>query len=276
MADIDGLPYAIDIPFGNYHYYQILGTYSNTNSKINITTNNSINTLIIGKYAYLGNTSNKTIHARVTQSETLTIQKILNQGVVDGRFNIENQGNFTGGSIIVHDVSNEGYIRNTYIATWRDGGTLQVDKFDNSGIIYYDSGNTVAFDGDNVTIGTINNSGYISTGASGSQTAISIGNTTNSKDTQISISELSNSGLIGDNTALYGITVYAGNASNHPSITNFTNTGLIQQTAAINFQSGTITDFKNDTSGKIKGENFALAFYGDSSKGPTIRHYRIN
>nr|HDV6516682.1 hypothetical protein [Campylobacter jejuni] len=131
------------------------------NQQVTITGNGTSNSLTIGSNGTLtGN--NKVIYVHASNSNTLTLTNLTNNGTINGKIGIENNGNFTG-TIAVNTFENAGQINGQiYMGIWGgNSGTLSIDKFDNSGTII-DNNKGVFFEGKNTNIQTFNNSGFIS------------------------------------------------------------------------------------------------------------------
>ncbi|EOA4576455.1 hypothetical protein ACH1X1_001679, partial [Campylobacter jejuni] len=91
------------------------------------------------------------------------LTNLTNNGTINGKVSVENSnGNFTG-TITVNTFENKGQVNGQiYMGIWSsNSGTLNIDKFDNSGTIV-DGSKGVFFEGKNTNIGTFNNSGFIS------------------------------------------------------------------------------------------------------------------
>ncbi|OEW32635.1 autotransporter, partial [Campylobacter sp. BCW_6464] len=108
------------------------------NQQVTITGNGTSNSLTIGSNGTLGNIGNtgKIIYAHANDSNTLTLTNLTNNGTINGKIGIENNGNFTG-TIAVNTFENTGQINGQiYMGIWgNNSGTLNIDKFDNSGTI---------------------------------------------------------------------------------------------------------------------------------------------
>ncbi|EOC4235937.1 hypothetical protein ACI3V6_000574, partial [Campylobacter jejuni] len=132
------------------------------NQQVTITGNGTSNSLTIGSNGTLtGN--NKVIYVHASNSNTLTLTNLTNNGTINGKVSVENsKGNFTG-TITVNTFENTGQINGQiYMGIWGgNSGTLNIDKFDNSGTII-DNNKGVFFEGKNTNIQTFNNSGFIS------------------------------------------------------------------------------------------------------------------
>ncbi|MFB1644193.1 autotransporter outer membrane beta-barrel domain-containing protein [Campylobacter molothri] len=133
--------------------------------QITITGNGSSNSLTISSGGTLSNENNKAIYAHAKDSETLTITNLKNEGIINGKVNVENsKRNFTG-TITVNTFENKGQINGQiYMGIWGSNqGTLTIDNFNNSGTIKADNGNGIFFEGKNTHIKTFENSGLINT-----------------------------------------------------------------------------------------------------------------
>ncbi|HEH3649587.1 TPA: hypothetical protein SGX95_001633, partial [Campylobacter jejuni] len=196
------------------------------NQQVTITGNGTSNSLTIGSNGTLGSIGNtgKIIYAHANGSNTLTLANLTNNGTINGKIGIENNGNFTG-TIAVNTFENTGQINGQiYMGIWgNNSGTLSIDKFDNSGTITASNGKGVYFEG-NTNIKTFNNSGTITSNS----IAIDVANNSN-------INYFTNSGFI---SAGKGVNIGQG------SMTNFTNAsgGTIQGTEA-----GVLINTKIDT-----------------------------
>ncbi|RQD68923.1 hypothetical protein DZC71_00805, partial [Campylobacter hepaticus] len=160
LAQISG-PQQPAIPYtqGNNYYYTLLGYASGT--AIEISGNETTNNVFLGKYAYLDH-SGKALHASVNTTQHLTIQNILNRGIIAGALSIENQGQIENVFIDINNINNQGYIRNVYIGIWGErNGKIELDSFKNSGIIYNTDNNGVLFEGKDIQIGKFINTGII-------------------------------------------------------------------------------------------------------------------
>ncbi|MBZ7965224.1 autotransporter outer membrane beta-barrel domain-containing protein [Campylobacter molothri] len=220
--------------------------------QITITGNNSSNSLTISSGGTLSNENNKAIYAHAKDSETLTITNLKNEGIINGKVNVENQGNFTG-TIAVNTFENKGQINGQiYMGIWGSNqGTLTIDNFNNSGTIKADNGNGILFEG-NVHMKTFKNSGTIKANKAIELRGGTIENFTNDS-----------SGTIQGNEA--GIVI-------NSHINTFTNEGLINSPGKDRYSNGiwissgaNIETFKN--SGTISGGN------GISTQGGTIQNF---
>nr|HDV6517011.1 hypothetical protein [Campylobacter jejuni] len=131
------------------------------NQQVTITGNNKEHSLTIKETGTL-TYEDKAIYVHASNSDTLTLTNLTNNGTINGKIGIENNGNFTG-TIAVNTFENTGQINGQiYMGIWGgNSGTLNIDKFDNSGTII-DNNKGVFFEGKNTNIQTFNNSGFIS------------------------------------------------------------------------------------------------------------------
>ncbi|HEC2784997.1 TPA: hypothetical protein R2M27_001776, partial [Campylobacter jejuni] len=237
--------------------------YQNTNTTVSGSETNTINisnqgshSITIEKNGTLGNenNNNKIIYVHAGNSDTLTLTNLTNNGTINGKVAVENSsGNFTG-TITVNTFENKNQINgNIYMGLWGNSqGTINIDKFGNSGTITASNSGTITasdrkgvyFEG-NTNIKTFNNSGFIS----GSQGVDLSGGT---------IISFSNSGSI--NGSSNGVNV------SRTTIENLNNLGTINGSSSGVFvaggniktlvNSGMITTTSEDTSSAgIKLEN---------------------
>ncbi|HIC7045800.1 TPA: beta strand repeat-containing protein, partial [Campylobacter jejuni] len=237
--------------------------YQNTNTTVSGSETNTINisnqgshSITIEKNGTLGNenNNNKIIYVHAGNSDTLTLTNLTNNGTINGKVAVENSsGNFTG-TITVNTFENKNQINgNIYMGLWGNSqGTINIDKFGNSGTITASNSGTITasdrkgvyFEG-NTNIKTFNNSGFIS----GSQGVDLSGGT---------IISFSNSGSI--NGSSNGVNV------SWTTIENLNNLGTINGSSSGVFvaggniktlvNSGMITTTSEDTSSAgIKLEN---------------------
>ncbi|EKG1206942.1 hypothetical protein O1N49_001804, partial [Campylobacter jejuni] len=223
------------------------------------TTDQGPHTIIIEAGGTLGNNgnNNRIIYAHASGSNTLTLTNLTNNGTINGKVSVENNGNFTG-TIAVNTFENKGQINGQiYMGIWgNNSGTLNIDKFDNSGTITASNNDKgIFFEGKNTHIETFTNSGFISAGK-----GLDIGNIgsiktfTNSGTIQGSeagmlvntkINTFTNKGLINSSGSGYwsnGVWV-----SGSTDIKTFVNDGIIQGGfAAIRSSGGTIENFINN------------------------------
>ncbi|HED0603266.1 TPA: hypothetical protein R4K67_001192, partial [Campylobacter jejuni] len=229
--------------------------YQNTNTTVSGSETNTINisnqgshSITIEKNGTLGNenNNNKIIYVHAGNSDTLTLTNLTNNGTINGKVAVENSsGNFTG-TITVNTFENKNQINgDIYMGLWGNSqGTINIDKFGNSGTITASNRKGVYFEG-NTNIKTFNNSGFIS----GIQGVDLSGGT---------IISFSNSGSI--NGSSNGVNV------SWATIENLNNLGTINGSSSGVFvaggniktllNSGMITTTSEDTSGAgIKLEN---------------------
>ncbi|HFP7627340.1 TPA: beta strand repeat-containing protein, partial [Campylobacter jejuni] len=151
--------------------------YRNTNTTVSGSETSTINisdqgphTIIIqsgGTLGSIGNTGN-IIYASTNNGNTLTLANLTNNGTINGKVAIQNnQGGFTG-TIAVNTFENKNQINGQiYMGIWgSNSGTLNIDKFENSGTIV-DGSKGVFFEGKNTHIKTFTNSGTIQGGEVG-------------------------------------------------------------------------------------------------------------
>ncbi|HEG8460488.1 TPA: hypothetical protein SF289_001788, partial [Campylobacter jejuni] len=146
--------------------------YQNTNTTVSGSETNTINisnqgshSITIEKNGTLGNenNNNKIIYVHAGNSDTLTLTNLTNNGTINGKVAVENSsGNFTG-TITVNTFENKNQINgDIYMGLWGNSqGTINIDKFGNSGTITASNRKGVYFEG-NTNIKTFNNSGFIS------------------------------------------------------------------------------------------------------------------
>ncbi|EPW7006388.1 beta strand repeat-containing protein, partial [Campylobacter jejuni] len=234
--------------------------YQNTNTTVSGSETNTINisnqgshSITIEKNGTLGNenNNNKIIYVHAGNSDTLTLTNLTNNGTINGKVAVENSsGNFTG-TITVNTFENKNQINgDIYMGLWGNSqGTINIDKFGNSGTITASDRKGVYFEG-NTNIKTFNNSGFIS----GSQGVDLSGGT---------IISFSNSGSI--NGSSNGVNANGVNVS-WTTIENLNNLGTINGSSSGVFvaggniktlvNSGMITTTSEDTSSAgIKLEN---------------------
>ncbi|ECV9662630.1 autotransporter outer membrane beta-barrel domain-containing protein [Campylobacter jejuni] len=178
---------------------------------------------------------NKVIYVNGQNSNTLTLTNLTNKGTIDGQVAVENSnGSFTG-TITVNTFENKGQINGQiYMGIWAGKGTINVDKFDNSGTIV--SNNKGVYFQGNTNIKSFTNSGLIS----GNQGVSLSGGTINSFNNNGTISGSSSSILVaGGNIKTLvnsGTIISNGNRNtnagikleNGGTIENIINTGTIQ------------------------------------------------
>ncbi|RQD85499.1 hypothetical protein DZD40_07640, partial [Campylobacter hepaticus] len=262
LANISGPTYAIPYNQGNNYYYTLLGYYPNTQIRIN--GNGSTNTLYLGRYAYINyNTDGKAILANAGSNQHLTIDKITNKGIVNGALNVQNQGNIDNGSITIHDIDNQGYIRNVYIGVWKENqGSIKLDSFKNSGLIYNTSDNGILFEGKDVVIDKFINEKIIASNDS-TKASLVIGQANNRND-NITIKLLLNKGLIGGEQSKYGILFNAdpkNKGTDKFSVNHLINTGVIYgEDVSILFSNATIKNFLNTGTIEAHGQRAINAY----------------
>ncbi|HEF5294142.1 TPA: hypothetical protein SAO71_000805, partial [Campylobacter jejuni] len=235
--------------------------YQNTNTTVSGSETNTINisnqgsySITIEKNGTLGNenNNNKIIYVHAGNSDTLTLTNLTNNGTINGKVAVENSsGNFTG-TITVNTFENKNQINgNIYMGLWGNSqGTINIDKFGNSGTITASNSGTITasdrkgvyFEG-NTNIKTFNNSGFIS----GIQGVDLSGGT---------IISFSNSGSINGSSS--GVFVAGGN------IKTLVNSGMITTTSEDTFGAGiklengsTIENIIN--TGTIQSNNLGMA-----------------
>ncbi|OEV51795.1 hypothetical protein AJY63_03225, partial [Campylobacter jejuni] len=131
------------------------------NQQVTITGNGTSKSLTITANGTLPN-RDKIIYAHASNGDTLTLTNLTNNGTINGKIAIENNGNFTG-TITVNTFENTNQINNQiYMGIWgRNSGTLNIETFNNSGSINSSSNLGVYFEGKNTNIQTFNNTGTI-------------------------------------------------------------------------------------------------------------------
>ncbi|EJQ3041296.1 hypothetical protein NYC73_000914, partial [Campylobacter jejuni] len=250
--------------------------YQNTNTTVSGSETNTINisnqgshSITIEKNGTLGNenNNNKIIYVHAGNSDTLTLTNLTNNGTINGKVAVENSsGNFTG-TITVNTFENKNQINgNIYMGLWGNSqGTINIDKFGNSGTITASNRKGVYFEG-NTNIKTFNNSGFIS-GSQGVDlsggTIISFSNSgsINGSSNGVNVSwatieNLNNLGTINGSSS--GVFVAGGN------IKTLVNSGMITTTsedifgASIKLENGsTIENIIN--TGTIQSNNLGMA-----------------
>ncbi|HED0644623.1 TPA: autotransporter outer membrane beta-barrel domain-containing protein [Campylobacter jejuni] len=222
--------------------------YQNTNTTVSGSETNTINisnqgshSITIEKNGTLGNenNNNKIIYVHAGNSDTLTLTNLTNNGTINGKVAVENSSrNFTG-TITVNTFENKNQINgDIYMGLWGNSqGTINIDKFGNSGTITASNKKGVYFEG-NTNIKTFNNSGFIS-GIQGVDlsrgTIISFSNsgTISSKTNEAiylsntTIGSFNNTGTISSNSTdntngIQGVSI------TQTTIENFANSGTIQ------------------------------------------------
>ncbi|RQD65424.1 hypothetical protein DZC71_07635, partial [Campylobacter hepaticus] len=206
----------------------------------------------------------------VNTTQHLTIQNILNRGIIAGALSIENQGQIENVFIDINNINNQGYIRNVYIGIWGErNGKIELDSFKNSGIIYNTDNNGVLFEGKDIQIGKFINTGII-VADKNDKDGVAIGKKdTNNGNTTINL--FLNEGLIGNDKSRFGVRFYGGknqNGSNlrHQStINHFINTGTLHgKDTGLSFSQSTLINFVN--TGLIKAETKrAVEMYSNST-----------
>ncbi|RQD85419.1 hypothetical protein DZD40_07680, partial [Campylobacter hepaticus] len=188
----------------------------------------------------------------VNTTQHLTIQNILNRGIIAGALSIENQGQIENVFIDINNINNQGYIRNVYIGIWGErNGKIELDSFKNSGIIYNTDNNGVLFEGKDIQIGKFINTGIIS-GNNSNKASVAIGQSNNNYG-NTTIGLFLNQGLIGGQYSQYGVEFNGGkrNDNNNPprhkaTINHFINTGVIYgYQRGLSFSESTLTNFVN-------------------------------
>ncbi|HFJ2310530.1 TPA: beta strand repeat-containing protein, partial [Campylobacter jejuni] len=250
--------------------------YQNTNTTVSGSETNTINisnqgshSITIEKNGTLGNenNNNKIIYVHAGNSDTLTLTNLTNNGTINGKVAVENSsGNFTG-TITVNTFENKNQINgNIYMGLWGNSqGTINIDKFGNSGTITASNRKGVYFEG-NTNIKTFNNSGFIS-GIQGvdlsGRTIISFSNSgsINGSSNGVNVSwatieNLNNLGTINGSSS--GVFVAGGN------IKTLVNSGMITTTSEDTFgagiklqNNGTIENIIN--TGTIQSNNLGMA-----------------
>ncbi|EPQ9764025.1 beta strand repeat-containing protein, partial [Campylobacter jejuni] len=234
--------------------------YQNTNTTVSgsetnaitITGSGTTNSLTIGSNGTLGsiNNTDRIIYVHASNSDTLTLTNLTNNGTINGKVSVENsKGNFTG-TITVNTFENKNQINgNVYMGIWSSSqGTLNIDKFNNSGTITASNGQGVFFEGKNTNIQSFSNTGVIvSNGSTWSASGVQISNA--------SMDNFSNSGTI---SGIVGVYVNNGN------IKTLENSGFIKATgkedwsAGIKLESGgTIENIIN--TGTIQSNSLGIA-----------------
>ncbi|HED1002089.1 TPA: hypothetical protein R4N25_000596, partial [Campylobacter jejuni] len=224
--------------------------YQNTNTTVSGSETNTINisnqgshSITIEKNGTLGNenNNNKIIYVHAGNSDTLTLTNLTNNGTINGKVAVENSsGNFTG-TITVNTFENKNQINgDIYMGLWGNSqGTINIDKFGNSGTITASNRKGVYFEG-NTNIKTFNNSGFIS-GIQGVDlsggTIISFSNSgsINGSSNGVNVSwatieNLNNLGTINGSSS--GVFVAGGN------IKTLVNSGMITTTSEDTFGAG--------------------------------------
>ncbi|HEC1701580.1 TPA: hypothetical protein R1687_001711, partial [Campylobacter jejuni] len=191
--------------------------------QVTITGSGITNSLTIGSSGTLTG-KDKVIYVHAKNSDTLTLTNLTNNGTINGKVSVENSSSGFTGTITVNTFENKNQINgNVYMGIWSSSqGTLNIDKFENSGTITTSSDKgTVFFEG-NTNIQTFTNTGTIK----------NTGNTEPSDYATIStgiyllystIKNFNNEGLI---SGITGLSLFQTN------IDNFTNKGTIESTSS--------------------------------------------
>ncbi|EDP3816646.1 hypothetical protein GRO53_01755 [Campylobacter jejuni] len=221
------------------------GTNTTINSlhtdKVTITGNGTTNSLTIGSNGTLGSIGNNDriiIYAHASNSDTLTLTNLTNNGIINGAVAIQNSKKDFTGTITVNTFENKNQINGQiYMGIWSSSqGTLNIENFNNSGTIAGSSNKgTVFFEG-NTNIKSFSNNGLIS----GDQGVRLSGGTINSFNNNGTISGSSSSILVaGGNIKTLvnsGTIISNGNRNTNGgiklesggTIENIINTGTIQ------------------------------------------------
>ncbi len=171
------------------------------------------------------NNTDRIIYAHANGSNTLTLTNLTNNGTINGKVSVENSsGGFTG-TITVNTFENKNQINgNVYMGIWSSSqGTLNIDKFNNSGTITASNGQGVFFEGKNTNIQAFNNNGFIS-GSEG----VSLSSGT--------INSFNNNGTINGNSS--GIFVYGGNIQTLENSGTIISNGNYSNHAGIKLENG--------------------------------------
>ncbi|EDP0336366.1 autotransporter outer membrane beta-barrel domain-containing protein [Campylobacter jejuni] len=166
------------------------------NGQVTITGNGTTNSLTIGSNETLGSIGNndRIIYAHASNSDTLTLTNLTNNGIINGAVAIQNSKKDFTGTITVNTFENKNQINGQiYMGIWSSSqGTLNIENFNNSGTIAGSSNKgTVFFEG-NTNIKSFTNSGLIS----GDQGVRLSGGTINSFNNNGTISGSSSSILV--------------------------------------------------------------------------------
>ncbi|EAL5351773.1 autotransporter outer membrane beta-barrel domain-containing protein [Campylobacter jejuni] len=209
--------------------------------KVTITGNGTTNSLTIGSNGTLGSIGNNDriiIYAHASNSDTLTLTNLTNNGIINGAVAIQNSKKDFTGTITVNTFENKNQINGQiYMGIWSSSqGTLNIENFNNSGTIAGSSNKgTVFFEG-NTNIKSFSNNGLIS----GDQGVRLSGGTINSFNNNGTISGSSSSILVaGGNIKTLvnsGTIISNGNRNTNGgiklesggTIENIINTGTIQ------------------------------------------------
>lgn len=210
------------------------------NGQVTITGNGTTNSLTIGSNGTLGSIGNndRIIYAHASNSDTLTLTNLTNNGIINGAVAIQNSKKDFTGTITVNTFENKNQINGQiYMGIWSSSqGTLNIENFNNSGTIAGSSNKgTVFFEG-NTNIKSFSNNGLIS----GDQGVRLSGGTINSFNNNGTISGSSSSILVaGGNIKTLvnsGTIISNGNRNTNAgiklesggTIENIINTGTIQ------------------------------------------------
>ncbi|EEL2609890.1 autotransporter outer membrane beta-barrel domain-containing protein [Campylobacter jejuni] len=166
------------------------------NGQVTITGNGTTNSLTIGSNGTLGSIGNndRIIYAHASNSDTLTLTNLTNNGIINGAVAIQNSKKDFTGTITVNTFENKNQINGQiYMGIWSSSqGTLNIENFNNSGTIAGSSNKgTVFFEG-NTNIKSFSNNGLIS----GDQGVRLSGGTINSFNNNGTISGSSSSILV--------------------------------------------------------------------------------
>lgn len=210
------------------------------NGQVTITGNETTNSLTIGSNGTLGSIGNndRIIYTHASNSDTLTLTNLTNNGIINGAVAIQNSKKDFTGTITVNTFENKNQINGQiYMGIWSSSqGTLNIENFNNSGTIAGSSNKgTVFFEG-NTNIKSFSNNGLIS----GDQGVRLSGGTINSFNNNGTISGSSSSILVaGGNIKTLvnsGTIISNGNRNTNAgiklesggTIENIINTGTIQ------------------------------------------------
>ncbi|EAJ0971312.1 autotransporter outer membrane beta-barrel domain-containing protein [Campylobacter jejuni] len=211
------------------------------NGQVTITGNGTTNSLTIesnGTLGSIGNNDRIIIYAHASNSDTLTLTNLTNNGIINGAVAIQNSKKDFTGTITVNTFENKNQINGQiYMGIWSSSqGTLNIENFNNSGTIAGSSNKgTVFFEG-NTNIKSFSNNGLIS----GDQGVRLSGGTINSFNNNGTISGSSSSILVaGGNIKTLvnsGTIISNGNRNTNAgiklesggTIENIINTGTIQ------------------------------------------------
>ncbi|HID0754428.1 TPA: autotransporter outer membrane beta-barrel domain-containing protein, partial [Campylobacter jejuni] len=204
--------------------------YQNTNTTVSGSETNAITITGSGSHSLIIETDgtlqpenkSKVIYVNGQGNDILTLTNLTNKGTIDGQVAVENSnGSFTG-TITVNTFENKGQINGQiYMGIWAGKGTINVDKFNNSGTIV-GSDRGVYFQG-NTNIQSFSNNGLIS----GDQGVSLSGGTINS---------FNNSGTISGSSS--GIFVAGGNIKTLVNSGTIISNGNYITNAGIKLESG--------------------------------------